>query len=413
MHELKISPLAPERFPSTMPVDGVRLHVGSSVDSYGDRPNILLASFARGTVAAGVFTLSRCASAPVEWCRKALRNPLVGALVVNAGNANAFSGRKGALAVDRIAAHVARNNSIQAPEVMLASTGVIGEPLEPEPVLDVLEKITDGPVADFEAAAGAIMTTDTHAKGSMAVFEDDGIQVPIVGIAKGSGMIAPDMATMLSFVFTDMAIDKPILQELLQRQVESSFNSITVDSDTSTSDTCLVFATAKARKRGVKPIGSMDDPRVPAFENALGDVLFDLAMQVVRDGEGATKFVEINVSGARDSQSARKIAFSVANSPLVKTAIAGEDPNWGRIVMAVGKAGEPADRDRLSIAFGNVLVAERGMRAKSYSEQEASQYMKNQELQIFIDLGIGNGTARVFTCDLTHDYISINADYRS
>jgi len=413
VQDLKTSPLAPQKFGETVPVDGVELFVGASGETYGARANILLASFAKGTVAAGVFTRSKCASAPVEWCQSALKAEHARALVVNAGNANAFCGKKGQLSVDKIARHVAQEKQVLPEEIMLASTGVIGEPLDAQPVLETLKSMQGGTPANFEAAAGAIMTTDTYAKGSMAIFEDDGVEVPIVGIAKGSGMIAPDMATMLSFIFTDMIIAKPVLRQILQDQVKTSFNAITVDSDTSTSDTLIVFATGKSKNRGIKPIASMDDARIASFSKALGDVLFDLAMQVVRDGEGASKFVEIEVSGAASDASAKIVAFSVANSPLVKTAIAGEDANWGRIVMAVGKAGEPADRDRLSIAFGDIVVAENGMRAKNYSETAASQYMKNSELKISIDLGIGNGKTRVFTCDLTHGYISINGDYRS
>jgi len=413
VQDLKVSPLAPREFGETVPVDGVEMFVGASGDVYGGRANILLAMFSRDTVAAGVFTRSKCASAPVEWCQSALKEKNVRALVVNAGNANAFSGKRGQLSVEKIAGYVAGEKHISPRQVMLASTGVIGEPLDPEPVLDTLKTMQNGTSADFEAAAGSIMTTDTYAKGAMAIFEDDGVEVPIVGIAKGSGMIAPDMATMLSFVFTDMAISKSVLNHILQEQVQNSFNSITVDSDTSTSDTLIVFATGQSKNRGIKPIINMDDARVAPFSKALGDVLFDLAMQVVRDGEGASKFVEIEVRGAISDKSAKTIAFSVANSPLVKTAIAGEDANWGRIVMAVGKAGEIADRDRLSIAFGDIVVAENGMRAQNHSEEAASEYMKNSELKINIDLGIGNGEARVFTCDLTHGYISINGDYRS
>jgi len=411
VQDLRISPLAPQEFGKTVPVDGVEMFVGASGETYGERANILLVSFAKGTIAAGVFTRSKCASAPVEWCQSALKEQHVGALVVNAGNANAFAGKKGQLSVDKIASYVAQEKQILPQEIMLASTGVIGEPLDPQPVLETLKIMQSSVPADFEAAAGAIMTTDTYAKGAMAVFEDDGVEVPIVGIAKGSGMIAPDMATML--VFTDMVIAKPVLNQILQEQVKTSFNAITVDSDTSTSDTLIVFATGKSKNRGIKPITSMDDARVASFSKALGDVLFDLAMQVVRDGEGASKFVEIEVRSAQSDASAKTIAFSVANSPLVKTAIAGEDANWGRVVMAVGKAGEPADRDRLSIAFGDIAVAENGVRVQNYSEEAISEYMKNSELKISIDMGIGNGEARVFTCDLTHGYISINGDYRS
>ncbi|HHB83343.1 MAG TPA: bifunctional glutamate N-acetyltransferase/amino-acid acetyltransferase ArgJ [Devosia sp.] len=409
--DLAVSPLAPRSFPELEGVAGVKLFVGATGETYGDRVNVLLVQFDPGTVAGGVLTRSMCASAPVEWCRVALKQDQCRALVVNAGNANAFSGRQGALAVDAIASYTARNTGCGAEQVMLASTGVIGEPLDAQPVLDVLGAMMRSEQAGFAQAAVAIGTTDTFAKGAKAVFSDDGAEANIVGIAKGSGMIQPDMATMLSFVFTDMPIEKPVLQQLLLDAVQTSFNAITVDSDTSTSDTCLVFATGQAK--GIAPIVSMDDPRIEAFSRALHDVLFDLAMQVVRDGEGASKFVEVEVTGALSDTSAKIVARSIANSPLVKTAIAGEDANWGRVVMAVGKAGEPADRDRLSIRFGELLLAENGLRSPSYSEELASAYMKNSELKIRVDLGIGNGEGTIYTCDLTHGYISINGDYRS
>ena len=410
---LKVSPLAPDFGAPLEPVAGVRLHVGATGDTYGERANVLLALFDPGTVCAGVLTRSRCASAPVEWCRKALERPHAGALVVNAGNANAFSGRRGAVAVDRIAGFAAQQAGCAPEEVMLASTGVIGEPLDPEPVLTVLSSIASGPLASLEQAAVAISTTDTYPKRAGARLLVDGQPVVISGIAKGSGMIQPDMATMLCFVFTDMPIARPLLQTMLREGVRTSFNAITVDSDTSTSDTCMVFATGAAAARGVAPITDGNDPRLEDFSRALGQVLFDLAMQVVRDGEGASKFVTVRVTGASSDQSARNIARSVANSPLVKTAIAGEDANWGRIVMAVGKAGEPADRDRLAIRFGDLVLAENGERSESYDEAAASAYMKNAELVLGIDLGIGEGEGIIYTCDLTHGYISINADYRS
>ncbi len=413
MKELQVSPLAPAGFPSLADIEGVKLFTGATPEVAGKRDNVLLAVFRPGTGVAGVFTRSRCASAPVEWCRAHIGPGRARALVVNAGNANAFSGRAGVLAVDRVAAHVAKTLECTPGEVMLGSTGVIGEPLDPEPILAVLKGLSGQGEKSARDAAMAIMTTDTYAKGAGAVFVTDGVEVPITGIAKGSGMIAPDMATMLCFVFCEIEIDPDILQSVLRERVGTSFNAITVDSDTSTSDTCLVFATGAASEKGVAPIVSRDDPRLGVFSQALHDVLFDLAMQIVRDGEGASKFVQVSVTGAASDKSARIIAKSIANSPLVKTAIAGEDANWGRVVMAVGKAGEPADRDMLSIRFGDLVLARKGMRADDYDEEKASAYMKNDELEIGVDLGIGEGAATVYTCDLTHGYISINADYRS
>ncbi len=410
--DLPLSPLAPAGFPELGPIEGVSFFTGATPEAKG-RNNVLLAVFDPGTVVAGVLTQSRCASAPVEWCRAHLGDGRARALVVNSGNANAFSGRRGALAVDKVAEHVGELTGCATGEVMLASTGVIGEPLDPEPILKVLSDLVGAKGTDAQGAAKAIMTTDTFAKGASAVFEVDGIEVPIVGIAKGSGMIAPDMATMLSFVFTDLAIAPSVLQAVLEERIKTSFNAITVDSDTSTSDTCLVFATGAATGCGVGAITSKADARLDAFSESLHDVLLDLALQVVRDGEGASKFVQIEVSGAADDRSAGIVARSVANSPLVKTAIAGEDANWGRIVMAVGKAGEPADRDKLTIRFGELVLARKGERAADYDESKASAYMKNSELEIGIDLGVGGGKARVYTCDLTHGYISINGDYRS
>ncbi len=410
---LPVSPLAPKAFPALATIEGVKLFTGASGGYYKDRNDILLAVFAPETVVAGVLTQSKCASSPVEWCRKHLGAHQARALLVNAGSANAFAGRRGTLATTKIAAHIGNMLACAPDEIMLASTGVIGEPLDPEPVLNVLDTLRGGAAASLHQAAKAIMTTDTYAKGASSTFEANGLKAHIAGIAKGSGMIAPDMATMLAFVFTDMAIDGQILQSILSERVKTSFNAITVDSDTSTSDTCLVFATGQAKKRAMPPIISMEDARLPAFSEALNEVLFDLAMQVVRDGEGASKFVKVLVKGAVSEQSARRVAFSIANSPLVKTALAGEDANWGRVVMAVGKAGEPADRDLLTIRFGDLLVARNGERAPTYNEQAASAYMKGDELEISVDLGLGDGMARVYTCDLTHGYISINGDYRS
>jgi glutamate N-acetyltransferase/amino-acid N-acetyltransferase len=332
-------------------------------------------------------------------------------LLVNSGNANAFTGMKGRTSVAASAAYVAEALGCSTDEVFLASTGVIGEPLDPLKFGRVTTEMS-GRLAGtrWMEPAKAIMTTDTFPKLAAATVELDGVPVVIAGIAKGSGMIAPDMATMLCFVFTDAPIDGQVLQSLLQPQVGRSFNSITVDSDTSTSDTCLVFATGKA---AIAPITSAADPRATVLAEVLGDVLHELAMLVVRDGEGATKLVTVTVEGAESDRSAFRIAQSIANSPLVKTAIAGEDANWGRVVMAVGKAGEPADRDKLSIAFGDIIVAENGERSLGYDEAAASTYMKNQELELRVGLGLGAGIATVYTCDLTHGYISINGDYRS
>ena len=373
---------------------------------------MLLASFDAGTAVAGVLTRSLCPSAPVDFCRANLPGGKARALLVNSGNANAFTGVKGKAAVTMSADIVAKAVGCAESEIFLASTGVIGEPLDAQKFAgvtgDMTDRLKDGPWLD---AAKAIMTTDTFPKVATATVEFDGQPVVICGIAKGSGMIAPDMATMLSFVFTDMPIAAPVLRGLLQPLIDTSFNSITVDSDTSTSDTCLVFATGKAS--GVSPVTDAGDARTAVFARALGDVLTELAMQVVRDGEGATKFVTVNVEGAISDKSAFRIAQSIANSPLVKTAIAGEDANWGRVVMAVGKAGEPADRDRLSIAFGDIVVAENGERAAGYSEADASAYMKRQELELTVGIGLGTGRATVYTCDLTHGYITINGDYRS
>jgi glutamate N-acetyltransferase/amino-acid N-acetyltransferase len=404
------SPLAPDAFPDVDLPAGVTAFTGKAGGGYHGRDNVLLALFDRGTTVAGVLTRSRCASAPVDWCRARLPAGRGRALAVNAGNANAFSGRKGAMAVDAIAAAVAERADCAAHEVLLASTGVIGEPLDPEPVMSAFDTMLAGEPAGLEKLADAIRTTDTFAKGAGATLEFDGVPVRIAAVAKGSGMIAPDMATMLGFAFTDMAVDAELLRSMLADAVKTSFNAITVDGDTSTSDTCLVFATGRA---GAEPLTDGDDPRAAAFAEALRGVLFDLALQIVRDGEGASKLVTIAVTGAQSDHSAEIVAKSIANSPLVKTAIAGEDANWGRIVMAVGKAGEPADRDNLSIRFGDLLVAEKGERAAGYDEAAASGYMRNAELTVGVDLGIGSGAFTAYTCDLTHGYISINADYRS
>jgi glutamate N-acetyltransferase/amino-acid N-acetyltransferase len=406
-----VSPLAPKTYPEMPEVAGVRFATAKAGIKYKDRTDVLLCAFDEGTVVAGVLTRSKCPSAAVDWCRERLGGGRARGLLVNSGNANAFTGMKGRTSVAASAAYVAEALGCSTDEVFLASTGVIGEPLDPLKFGRVTTEMS-GRLAGtrWMEPAKAIMTTDTFPKLAAATVELDGVPVVIAGIAKGSGMIAPDMATMLCFVFTDAPIDGQVLQSLLQPQVGRSFNSITVDSDTSTSDTCLVFATGKA---AIAPITSAADPRATVLAEVLGDVLHELAMLVVRDGEGATKLVTVTVEGAESDRSAFRIAQSIANSPLVKTAIAGEDANWGRVVMAVGKAGEPADRDKLSIAFGDIIVAENGERSLGYDEVAASTYMKNQELELRVGLGLGAGIATVYTCDLTHGYISINGDYRS
>jgi glutamate N-acetyltransferase/amino-acid N-acetyltransferase len=406
-----VSPLAPTSYPELPVIAGVRFATAAAGIKYKNRTDVLLAAFDPGTTVAGVFTTSKCPSAPVDWCRANLKGGVARGLLVNSGNANAFTGKKGVASVQRSAEIVSAALDIAPSEIFLASTGVIGEPLNADKFADVAGeaalRLADGPWLD---AAKAIMTTDTYPKVASATADFDGVTISISGIAKGSGMIAPAMATMLSFVFTDAPIAAPVLQALLQPAIDVSFNAVTVDSDTSTSDTCLVFATGKAP---IAPITSLDDPRAKVFAAALQDVLHELAMLVVRDGEGISKLVTVHVEGATSDQSAVRIAQSIANSPLVKTAIAGEDANWGRVVMAVGKAGEPADRDRLSIAFGDIVVAEQGERAAGYDEAAASAYMKNQELEITVGLGLGAGRATVYTCDLTHGYIDINGSYRS
>ena len=406
-----VSPLAPKSYPDLPAIEGVRFATAEAGIKYKNRTDVLLMAFDAGTTAAGVLTRSKCSSAAVDWCKANLPGGVARGLVVNSGNANAFTGAKGKQSVQLTADYAAKALGCAPSEVFLASTGVIGEPLNADKFATVLDTMaTRLEAAPWMDPAKAIMTTDTFPKLSGAILEIDGVEVKINGIAKGSGMIAPDMATMLSFVVTDMPVAAPVLQALLARHVQTSFNAITVDSDTSTSDTLLAFATGKAR---VEAIESLDDPRAESFGQALRDVLFDLAIQVVRDGEGATKQVSIHVEGATSDASAFRIAKSIADSPLVKTAIAGEDANWGRVVMAVGKAGEPADRDLLAIRFGDLLVAKDGERAAIYDEAATSAYMKGEDLELTVSLGLGDGKASVYTCDLTHGYITINGDYRS
>jgi glutamate N-acetyltransferase/amino-acid N-acetyltransferase len=407
-----VSPLAPKSFATLPPLAGVRLATAAAGVRYKDRTDVLMAVLAPGTQAAGVFTKSKTSSAPVEWCRTGIKGGAARALVVNSGNANAFTGKAGFEGAREVAESAAAVVGCKAQEVFLASTGVIGEPLPAQKITRVLASLAEqGSAGGWRAAAEAIMTTDTYPKLATASVEIDGHKVKINGIAKGSGMIAPDMATMLAFVFTDANLPSSVLQELLSSGVKPSFNAITVDSDTSTSDTLLLFATGKGAHHPA--ITKASDKRLTDFKRKLDAVLLDLALQVVRDGEGARKQIRIDVTGAASDESAKVVALSIANSPLVKTAIAGDDANWGRIVMAVGKAGEPADRDKLKIAFGNQVVADKGERSAKYDEAAATRAVKGSEVEISVDLGIGKGVARVWTCDLTEGYIRINGAYRS
>lgn len=406
----KISPLAPEYWPEMPALDGVRLAAVEAGIKYRGRKDLALIAFDRPAEVAGVFTTTKCPSAPVDWCRKHVGKGKARAVVINSGNANAFTGRKGADAVRQTAEAAAGVLGCKANQVFAASTGVIGEPLDASGFGAHLKRAHDELEADaWDDAARAIMTTDTYRKTATRSFIAGGKTYHVNGIAKGSGMIQPDMATMLSFVVTDYPASASLLQAMLSKAVVSSFNSISVDSDTSTSDTLMLFAATNGRK----PVSDPRDKGIAALRKALNEVLHDLAMLVVRDGEGASKHVEITVEGARSSRSARRIALSIANSPLVKTAIAGEDANWGRIVMAVGKAGEPANRDLMEISFGEVVVARKGVRDPAYSEEAASDVMRQAFIPIRVDVGVGRGSATVWTCDLTSEYIAINADYRS
>ncbi|MGG6894215.1 MULTISPECIES: bifunctional glutamate N-acetyltransferase/amino-acid acetyltransferase ArgJ [Rhizobium] len=409
-----VSPLAPKSFVSMPALRGVRMTTASAGIKYKNRTDVLLMVFDKPAAVAGVFTRSKCPSAPVDFCRQNLALGSARAVVVNSGNANAFTGLKGRQATELTAKSAAAAVGCGENEVYLASTGVIGEPLDATKFAGVLDTMAKDAVNDFWfEAAKAIMTTDTYPKVATRSADIGGVKVTINGIAKGAGMIAPDMATMLSFVVTDADISSSALQVLLSDGVGPSFNSMTVDSDTSTSDTLMLFATGAAAADGQAHIDRADDPQLAGFRTALNELLKDLAIQVVRDGEGATKMLEITVTGAENDAAAKRIALSIANSPLVKTAAAGEDANWGRVVMAVGKAGEMADRDKLAIWFGDVRVAVNGERDASYSEEAASNVMKQQDIPVKVDLGLGNGRATVWTCDLTKEYVAINGDYRS
>ena len=408
--DLPVSPLAVP-MPALPAVAGVRLGTVAAGIRYKGRDDLMMMVFAPGTTAAGVFTKSKCPGAPVDWCRKALAGGTARAVVVNAGNANVFTGRAGEEAARLSAEAAAKLVGCAPSEVFLASTGVIGEVLPHEKLTAALPALHDGlsPEAWAEAARG-IMTTDTFPKAVTRQASIGGAPVTITGIAKGSGMIAPDMATMLCFVATDAKIPAAALQSALKAGVETSFNCTTVDSDTSTSDTVLLFATGQAEHPEVPSEGG---EILAGFREALAGLLHELALQVVRDGEGAQKLIQVAVRGAVSDVSAKVVALAIANSPLVKTAIAGEDANWGRVVMAVGKAGEPAERDLLTIRFGDIRVAHQGERDPAYDEATTSAYMKQEEITISVDIGLGEGRARVWTCDLTEGYIAINADYRS
>ncbi|HTI31412.1 MAG TPA: bifunctional glutamate N-acetyltransferase/amino-acid acetyltransferase ArgJ [Sphingomonas sp.] len=403
----EVSPLALP-FPDLPPVAGVELRVARAGYKDWGRCDLTLALLAEGTSVAGVTTKSRCPSPEVEWCRAALPLGQAHALVVNAGNSNAFTGNRGRAAVEAIAARVAQALDCRPSDVFVASTGVIGVPLPIDKAEAGLDAALVAPVASWLDATNAIGTTDTFPKAAMTHAEIGGRTVTFVGIIKGSGMIAPDMATMLGFIFTDAAIDPALLQAMLDQANAETFSCITVDGDTSTSDTVLAFATGQTDR-----LKARDDAGAEAFQDALTRLCRELAHGVVRDGEGASKFIEIAVTGAESDESARIVGMSVANSPLVKTAIAGEDANWGRVVMAVGKAGEPAERDKLSIRFGGIEVASNGHVVEGYDEAPVAAHLRGSDIKVGVDLGLGGGRATVWTCDLTHGYISINADYRS
>ena len=410
---LKVSPLAVP-FPDMPPVAGVEMATARAGFYKRVREDLLIMRFAKGTTAAGVFTRHGVGSAPVDWCQKhleATKGEDVRALVVNAGCANSFTGKPGADAVRRVATAVAKRFGCRQRDVMMASTGVIGVLLDDTKITARLPQIEQGLSEDgWAAAAQAIMTTDTFPKGAYATARIDGQEVRIAGIAKGSGMIAPDMATMLAFVVTDAAIAPAALKTLVQLYTRTTFNAVTVDGDRSTNDTLMLFATGQS---GAPRVARAGDHRLADFREKLEAVLLDLALQLVRDGEGATKFVRISVTGAQSPASARKIARTIAESPLVKTAFAGEDANWGRIVMAAGRADEPINRDRVAIKFGELWAARDGAVSPDYSEAKMSAYMKRQELEVAVDVGVGRGSATVWTCDLTKEYVAINADYRS
>ncbi len=407
----EVSPLAPARFPDLPPVAGVSLASAHCGIRYKERTDLMLAVVAPGSAVAGVFTRSLTPGAPIDWCRKALKRGKARAIVVNSGNANVFTGRQGRDAVAQTVVAAAKALDCDPREVFVSSTGVIGEPLAAGKIVAALPAAAASARADAWAeAARAIMTTDTFPKGATAVAQINGVAVRLNGFAKGSGMIAPDMATMLAYVFTDAALPARVLQPLVTAAAERSFNAITVDGDTSTSDTVLLCATGRAAH---PPVADPGDPRLDGFRQALDSVMIDLAQQIVRDGEGAQKFVTIAVTGAESDRAARRVGLAIGNSPLVKTAIAAGDANWGRIVMAVGKAGEKADRDHLTVAVGGVTIAAEGGPVPGYDEAPVAAHMAGREISVAVDLGIGQGRATIWTCDLTHGYVDINGSYRS
>ena len=408
------SPFAPEKLPHLPVVPGVRLASCAAGIRYANRTDLLMVVLDPGTVAAGVLTQSKTSSAPVLWCRRNLETGKARGLVVNSGNANTFTGKKGAEATRMTAEAAAAAVGCAAEEIYVSSTGVIGEPLDASKFSHLLAGLAAKAAPEaWHEAARAIMTTDTFPKLATRTVKLGGTDVVINGIAKGAGMIAPDLATMLVYIFTDAAVDRGVLQGMLAAGADTTFNCITIDSDTSTSDTVLAFATGAAAARGALRIDDGASADGAQFAAALHGLMHELALWVVKDGEGLSKFVTIRVEGAESDDAARRIGFSIANSPLVKTAIAGSDPNWGRVVMAVGKAGEAADRDRLSIWYGNIQVAKDGERAPTYHEEAVAAYMAGREIEMKVGLGLGSGKATVWTCDLTHGYISVNADYRS
>ena len=405
---IKVSPLAPKAFPDLPVIKGVRFATAAAGVKYKGRTDVMLAVADAGSSVAGVFTKSATRAAPVLDCQDKIgkSSDAGAAILVNSGNANAFTGKFGRASVEAITSAVADSTNMPDERVFTSSTGVIGEPLPHDRVIAVINELNRNLSENaLEDAARAIMTTDTYAKGASAVVEMPAGPVNIAGIAKGSGMIAPDMATMLVYIFTDAKIEQSVLQKMISSITDQTFNCITVDSDTSTSDSLLAVATGAS---GIEIAGSDKE-----FSDALNSVMLELAHLVVRDGEGATKFVEINVSRAANDADAKTHAMAIANSPLIKTAIAGEDPNWGRVVMAIGKSGAAADRDRLSISFGDILVAKEGWVADDYREDDGANYMKNDHIVLNVDVGIGDGKSTVWTCDLTHGYIEINSDYRS
>ena len=406
----KRSPLAPDSFPHLPAIDGLGLAVAASGTKYKGRDDLLLMTLCSSATVAGVFTQSDTAAAPVQWCRDRIISGTARAILTNAGNANAFTGQHGKDSVAQMATTLGEVLDCAAEDILLASTGVIGEPLDTTRLSPHFLQLATNESASWEQAAAAILTTDTFAKGAHAHCEIDGIPVTICGIAKGSGMIAPNMATMLAYVATDAALPAKLLQQVLSSSADQSFNAITVDSDTSTNDSVFLIATGRAKHR---PVTSPDDPRLVGFRDALARLMVDLATQIVRDGEGASKFITITVTGAATDHAARQIGLAIANSPLVKTAIAGEDANWGRVVMAIGKADFNIDQNAICIKIGGFAVAADGVRVADYDEVPIAAHMQTASIDIAVAVGPGPGISRVYTCDLTHGYISINADYRS